>query len=68
MSKKWRSCMLTVWDDEQGVSNIVGNNDGMTRIVDCLVRVDADITLSTLSSYLIGTCFPVCWSHSWVLQ
>ena len=52
--------MLTVWDDEQGVSDIVGNNDGMTRIVDCLVRVDADITLSTLSSYLIGTCFPVC--------
>ena len=48
MSEKWRSCMLTVRDNEQGVSDIVGNNDGVTGIVDCLVWVDADITLSTL--------------------
>ena len=51
--------MLTVWDNEQRGFNIVGNNDGVTRIVACLVWVDADITLSTLI-YII-------WLSNWVL-
>ena len=39
--------MLTVQDDEHKVPDIVGNDDGMTGIVNCLIHV-ADITLSTL--------------------
>ena len=39
--------MLTVWDNEHKVPNIVGNDDGMARIADCLIQV-ADIILSTL--------------------
>ena len=37
MSEKWQSCMLTVRNNEQGVSNIMGNNDDATGIADCLV-------------------------------
>ena len=40
--------MLTVWDNEQRVFDVVGNSEGVTRIADCLGQVDADITLSTL--------------------
>ena len=40
--------MLTVRDDEQRVFDVVGNSEGATGIADCLGRVDADITLSTL--------------------
>jgi len=51
--------MLTVRDNEQRGFNIVGNNDGVTRIAACLVWVDADITLSTFI-YII-------WLSNWVL-
>ena len=54
--------MLAVRDDEHEVPDVVGNDDGVTGIADCLIRV-ADITLSTLSTssgYLISTCFLTC--------
>jgi len=51
--------VLTVREDEQRGFDIMGNNDGMTRIAACLVWVDADITLSTLI-YII-------WLSNWVL-
>ena len=39
--------MLTMRDDEHEVPDVMGNDDGMTGIADCLIQV-ADITLSTL--------------------